>query len=376
MLSDNNTSKDKHIILKLCLGIMADSGLIRVRRVLEHFGTVENIPEAGSYHYNAYPEYISAFLKTLYSPAVIKAAISELEFICRYNITPLWIEDNEYPTLLKECPDAPVMLYLKGNPLHNSEYILAVVGTRSATIYGERICRDIISGLSESGYHFNIISGLAYGIDACAHKAALDNGIKTWAVLGHGLNKLYPASNRPIAESLLKEGGLFTEFNTGSKLFPANFVKRNRIIAGLADAVLVIESAKKGGSLLTAGMANGYNREVLAVPGRVTDKYSEGCNNLIKNNQAFLVETAEDVAWALGWKKREKTDSIQTKLNFPSSECPVQTNILMCLHEEGRVHIDRISAQICMPVQKLSTYLLEMILMGYIKGYPGQMYSL
>ena len=376
MLSDKNTPEDNSIILKLSLGIMAGSGLIKVRRVLEHFGAIENIPEAGSYPDNTYPEYISVFLKALYSNTVIKAAKAELEFINRYNITPLWIEDNKYPARLKECQDAPVLLYLKGNPLHNSEYMLAVVGTRSATAYGERICRGIISGLAESGYRFNVISGLAYGIDACAHKAALDSGINTWAVLGHGLNKLYPSGNRPIAEKLLEKGGLYTEFNTGSKLFPVNFVKRNRIIAGLADAVLVIESAKKGGSLLTAGMANGYNREVLAVPGRVTDKYSEGCNNLIKNNQAILVETAEDVAWVLGWEKQEKTDSIQTEINFPSSDCPVQKRILICLHEEGNLHIDRISANINMPVQNLSTYLLEMILMGYIKGYPGQMYSL
>ena len=376
MLSNEKSFNSNYILLKLSLGIMADSGSMKVRHIIEYFGNIEDIPKAGSGTYDIYPEYISAFLKKLHSPNVIKAAETELEFICRHNIVPLWIDDDQYPMRLRECPDAPVVLYLKGNPLHDNEYMLAVVGTRSSTMYGEQICRNIISGLAQYGYRFNVISGLAYGIDACAHKSALDNGIRTWAVLGHGLNRLYPPSNRPIAESILTDGGLFTEFNTGYGLFPANFVKRNRIIAGLADAVLVIESAKKGGSLLTAGMANGYNREVLAVPGRITDKYSEGCNNLIKNNQAILVETAEDIALALGWEKQGSAYDIQTKIKFPSPECPVQKSIFMCLHEEGNVHIDRISEKICMPVQKLSTYLLDMILMGYIKGYPGQIYSL
>ena len=240
--------------------------------------SLENIPGIG-------PQ-LSASLR---APSLLEKAARELEFIQKYQIAPLFLHDLEYPKRLKECEDAPILIYVRGNTEMDASRILSVVGTRRASSYGKERCRSIVLELSERIEDLVIVSGLAFGIDIIAHRAALEAGIPTLAVLGHGLHTLYPHAHRETAKRITSQGALMTDFPSGMGPERNNFLRRNRIIAGMADATLVVESAASGGALITAAMASSYQRDVLAVPGRTTDDRSRGCNRLIKENVAAMV---------------------------------------------------------------------------------------
>ena len=225
-------------------------------------------------------------------------AEKEIKFIEKTNVIPLFFTDENYPQRLTHCIDAPMMLYYKGNANLNHSKIISVVGTRSITEYGKVCCSSIIKGFEGSGVL--VVSGLAYGVDTCAHKEALKYNLPTIGVLAHGLDKLYPQTNLELARKMLDQGGLLTDFMSQTNPDKENFPKRKRIIAGMADAVIVIEAAKRGGALITADIANSYNRDVFAVPGRIGDTYSEGCNHFIKTNKALLVQTADDIRYIMG----------------------------------------------------------------------------
>jgi len=234
--------------------------------------------------------------------SLLGKAEKELEFLDRHHITVLYFKDPDYPARLKQCEDGPILLYAKGDQGLKCRRGLSVVGTRRATYYGKEICRKIIHGLSERINDLVIVSGLAYGIDVIAHRAALEKGIPTVAVLGHGFSTIYPSAHRDTAKRIIDQGALVTDFPSEMGPERNNFLRRNRIIAGLADATLVIESGEKGGALITADMAASYQRDVLAVPGRVGDERSKGCNGLIKDTMAALTESAEDVINHLNWE--------------------------------------------------------------------------
>jgi DNA processing protein len=299
-------------------------------------------------------------------------AEEEIKFIRKNSITPLFYLDKEYPARLKNCEDAPVMLYCKGEMDLNTKRIVSIVGTRMATDYGKTFCEKLVEDLKD--WNATIVSGLAYGIDTCAHRAAVKQEMQTVGVLAHGLDELYPAANAPLVKKMLPNGGIITEFPSGTKMAPELFPRRNRIVAGLADAVVVIESKLGGGSLITADQANGYNRDVFALPGRIGDGYSEGCNRLIKINKAALLESAKDMAYLLGWEERKGKKKIQREL-FVQLTSEEQT-LIGVLKEKGKLHVDELSVFAEYPMSKTSSLLFTLEMNGVVKSLPGKMYEL
>lgn len=304
---------------------------------------------------------------------VLDRAAQELEFISKQNIQPVFYLDKEYPERLKHCADAPLLLYYKGNTSLNKQKVVSVIGTRKATEYGKLFCEQLIHDLS-AHEDILILSGLAYGIDSCAHRAALDNHIPTIAVLGHSLDRIYPAANRGLSEKMMANGGLLSEFVSGTKPDRENFPRRNRVVAGMSDAVVVVESGKKGGALITADIANSYNRDVFAVPGRLNDTYSEGCNNLIKTNRAALIESAEDINYIMGWTKEKSKKHIQRKLFTELN--PEEELIVKVLQSKGTMAIDDLILETRMGATKIASSLLNLEFSGVIKCMPGKVYCL
>ncbi len=310
--------------------------------------------------------------KSVTTQEVFARAEQELEFIEKNEVQPLFYLDEEYPQRLKMCNDGPVMLYYKGNVNLNKRQVIAIVGTRNATSYGLDFCEKFIEDLKP----FNplVISGLAYGIDVCAHKESLKFGIPTVGVLAHGLDRVYPSLHRKVANQMLENGGLISEFISETNPDRENFPKRNRIVAGISDAVVVVQAAKKGGALITAEIANSYNREVFAVPGNLGSPFSEGCNHLIKINKAAMITCVEDLKYLLGWQAHEKKH-IQPQL-FPELN-GVEKQIADLLRDRGgREELDKICLTLKMPVSKTLQHLMSLELKGLVKSQPGKVYCL
>jgi DNA processing protein len=249
---------------------------------------------------------------------VLKRAEQEVEFIIKNKIVPFYFTDREYPFRLKECADAPIIIYTRGNCSLNDGRFIGLVGTRNATETGKDNCRKLIQDIAQQLPNAIIVSGLAYGVDICAHKTAVECGLPTIGVVGHGLDRIYPAVHRPTAVKMVENGMLLTEYLSGTNPDRQNFVQRNRIIAGLCDATVVVESAVRGGALITAEVANDYSRDVFAFPGRVGDEWSAGCNALIKNNKASLIESADDIMHIMNWEKQTVAKPSEYTNNFVS----------------------------------------------------------
>jgi len=302
---------------------------------------------------------------------VFDRAEDELKFINKNKISPLFYLDKQYPVRLKHCHDSPLLLYYKGTADLNVPKIVAMVGTRKATEYGRDICRKIIEGLAE--HNVLVVSGLAYGIDTWSHKAALDNNLETIGVLGHGLDRVYPYANRSLAEKMIENGGLLCEYMSNTKPDRENFPMRNRIIAGISDAVVVVEAGESGGALITAEIANSYNRDVFAVPGRIGDPHSEGCNKLIKINKAALIQSAKDISYLLNWnevKVKNKPMQRQLFLNLTQEE----ELIMNTLREKGDLDVDTLLNETKLLPSKAASILLNMEFEGLIRCLPGKVY--
>ena len=305
---------------------------------------------------------------------VLERAKKEVEFVLKNRIRTFFYLDDNYPTRLKGCSDAPIVLYFKGNANLNERRIISVVGTRNATNYGKEICEELIRNFSEKSYPILVVSGLAYGIDVHAHKACLKYNIPTVGVFAHGLDTIYPSLHAPIAAKMLENGGLISDFISETKIDRANFLRRNRIIAGMADATIIVESAKKGGALVTADIANSYNRDVFAFPGRSTDLYSQGCNKIIKLNEAVLVENQADIEKAMNWDIKVSTNrAYQTSLFV---ELTPEEQKLVDLLKRGDRFIDEITIETQLPMSKVSSLLLTLEFKGVITSLPGKMYRL
>ena len=300
----------------------------------------------------------------------------ELEFIEKHGIRCITPADHEYPARMLDCNDAPLVLFSLGNVNYNAARTVAVVGTRKATDYGRRMCHTFINELHQYCPDVTIVSGLAYGIDVESHKAALEAGFPTLGVLAHGLDMIYPPSHRSVAKQMLSEGGLVTEFMSRTVPLGPNFVRRNRIIAGLSDCVVVVESAAKSGSLITAEIAASYNRECFAFPGSVGDPYSVGCNELIRDNRAGLITSALDLVNSMNWNDYDrKKDPVQKEL-FPdltSEERMVYERIR--LKAQG-VHINTLITELNIPYPRLSTILFSLEMKGLAKQTPGALCKL
>ena len=308
-----------------------------------------------------------------------KRAEVELEYDLRYGIQPIPMNDNRYPQRLKECDDAPLMLFYKGNANLNQQRVINIVGTRHCTPYGEDLIRRFIADLKQLSPRVLIVSGLAYGVDINAHRQALAHGYETVGVLAHGLDDLYPSRHRDTAIQMIEHGGLLTEFLTQTNADKINFVRRNRIVAGMSDACILIESAAKGGGLITTEISQAYGREVFAFPGRVGDAYSEGCNNLIRSNGAGLITSAADFVKDMGWQDdatlmRAKQQGIERSL-FPELSAEEQA-IVNVLSRNNDLQINIISVQSGIEIGKLTSLLFQLEIKGILKTLAGGMYHL
>lgn len=305
----------------------------------------------------------------------LKRAESEMEFIEKNKIQCLTYGDEAYPSRLRECEDAPIVLFFKGNLDFNRLHFVSIVGTRRITPYGKLVTDELVRELAAGCLDIVIVSGLAYGVDIRAHRAALANGLPTVAVLAHGLDRIYPYMHRDTAVKMLDNGGLLTEFLPGTSPERYNFVSRNRIVAGLSDATIVVESAAKGGSLITAELAADYSRDCFAIPGRPSDEYSAGCNNLIRDNKAGLINSADDFLQAMGWATEvRKTKDTQLPL-FPQLN-EDEKLIVSLLSERGDLHVNTIVVASGMPVGKVTSLLFELEMKGVVRQMVGGMYHL
>jgi DNA processing protein len=310
-------------------------------------------------------------LKGLKQRTQFLEAERELKYIQEFSLECSFFLDDNYPENLKHCPDAPLLVFTKGNCDLPKRKIISIVGTREVSAAGAEFCRQLIAGLAPLDPI--IVSGLAYGVDIVAHNAALDNGLETVAVVAHGLDRVYPSRHKRYVPQILERGALVTEFWSQTEPVRENFIRRNRIVAGLADATIVIESADKGGSLITANFANDYNREVFAVPGRPTDKYSAGCNNLIKTQRAHALTSAADLLYVMNWQTGYKPKAIQRQL-FVTLE-PSEQQIYDYLQPRQRLLLDTIAYECNLPVSLVSSLLLRMELKGVIRAVAGKMFE-
>lgn len=302
-----------------------------------------------------------------------KSSEAEVSFIEKYKIDPLFITDKKYPQRLLNCYDSPVLLYYRGNADLNATKIISVVGTRNNSDYGKAVCEKIIEELS--GENVLVVSGLAFGIDTIAHKASLKNNLPTVGVLAHGLDRIYPSQNKSLAKQMVEHGGLLTEFIAHTNPDKQNFPKRNRIVAGMCDVVLVIETGKKGGSLITAELGNNYNKDVFAIPGRIGDSKSEGCNYLIKNNKAALINGASDLLEMMNWKPVSKKEVKKQRELFIELS-PDEKTVIDILNLQETVHIDELYFKSGLSSSTVAAALLMLEMQGLIASMPGKLYKI
>ena len=364
------------LIYKIALSFIPGIGSITAKSLIAYTGSAEQILKEKEKVLRKIPGVGSILARHIMQANVIARAEKEVEFIRKNNIKAFFYLDEDYPQRLLGCADAPIILYVKGNPFLNSPKAISIVGTRHATEYGRNMADQFITVLAERGYKILIVSGLAYGIDIQAHKLALRLGIPTVAVLGHGLETIYPSIHTPIAREMVeKSGGLVTDFPCYSKIDRTNFLRRNRIIAGMSDATIVIESAKKGGALVTADIANSYNRDVFAFPGRVGDIYSQGCHFLIKSNRTALIETVSDLEYVMNWSAAKSLpDAVQPCLFYDFNQD--EKLIVDLLRDEGQTAIDLICIKTRLPMNKVSPTLLNLEFAGIVKGLPGKVFRM
>lgn len=347
-------------------------GDIVAKKLIHHCGSAEKVFETKKDKLKSIDGIGDILLKKLAQKHLFDTAQKELDFIEKENITFHSFFDENYPERLKHCVDGPTVLFSSGNINLKDKRIISIVGTRNITSYGTAFCQKLIEDLAP--LNPVIVSGFAYGVDITVHQLAIEHNLQTIGVLAHGLNQVYPLVHKKHVAKMEHNGGFFTEFWSTSKPERENFVKRNRIVAGMSEATLVIESADKGGSLITATMANDYNRDVFAVPGRVTDKYSLGCNNLIKTQRAHLLSSAADLVYILNWEVKQKLSKPIQKQLFVSLE-PTEQKIFDYLLQKGKEVMDLIALECDLPIYQLSSILLTMELKGVIRPLPGKMFE-
>ncbi|WP_320815974.1 DNA-processing protein DprA [Flavobacterium sp.] len=347
-------------------------GDVIAKKLIHHCGSAETVFQSKNTSLAKIEGIGKYLLKNLQDKTVFQKAEKELRFIEKENINILHFQDSDYPERLQNCFDAPTLLFQSGKIDLSNRKIISIVGTRQITSYGSSFTQKLIEDIAP--LNPIIVSGFAYGVDIVAHQAAIDCGLQTIGVLAHGLNQIYPKNHKKYMAKMEENGGFLTEFWSTSQPDRENFVKRNRIVAGMTEATIVIESAEKGGSLITAQIANDYNRDVFAVPGRTTDKYSQGCNNLIKTQRAHLLHSAADLVYILNWELKKKEEKAIQKQLFVSLE-PEEQKVYDYLLKTGKEDLDSIAIACELPTYKLSSLLLNMELKGVIKPLPGKLFE-
>ncbi len=352
---------------------LAGVGSVIAKKLIAYTGSVEAIFKEKKQALLKIPGIGDVLADEIANQKVFPIVEKELAFIEKYNIETHFYLDSNYPQRLKSCDDCPVLLYSKGKTDFNAPKMLAIVGTRNATNYGKEVIEKIVSDLSQR-YSVTIVSGLAYGVDIAAHRASLKSNLPTIAALAHGLHTIYPPSHTNYAKNIVEQGALLTEFTSSESPERAFFVRRNRIVAGMCDATLVVESSDKGGALITAELALSYNRELLAIPGRTNDLASKGCNKLIKTNKASMVECADDIEFLMHWEPKTNKTPVQKQLFLNISE--EEQKIVDVLKAENELAIDIICSRALLPVSKVSPLLLNLEFSDIVKSLPGKVYRL
>ncbi len=350
---------------------------VAAKQLVERVGSAADVFRRRAELPRLIPDITKPMLAALDAPDIFPRALEELAFADKNHIACLTLNDAAYPARMRECEDAPLALFYKGEAGLNPRHAVAVVGTRRASEYGKQFCADFLRDLSTLVPDVLVVSGLAYGIDIHAHRAAMANGLPTVAVLAHGLDRIYPPAHRHTAVEMLSRGGLITEFHSGTSPMRHHFVSRNRIIAGMADATVVVESAAKGGSLITAELAVGYHRDCFAVPGRVTDGASQGCNRLLRDNKAALVQNAEDFAKAMGWVSPDAAACPKAAPRLPFVELSEEEErVARILSRYDSLQINALVVESDIPVNRLSALLFELEMKGMVKAMAGGAYRL
>lgn len=347
-------------------------GDINAKRLLERCGSAEQLFKERKGALQKIDGIGTAILSGFWDAIHLEAAERELEFIEKHNIACVFFKNENYPKHLKHCIDAPILFFKRGNIDLTGKKIISIVGTRQITSYGTAFIAEFMEAIAPLDPV--VVSGFAYGVDITAQRAAMDHNLQTIGCLAHGLNQMYPKVHRKYVHQVEKNGGFITEFWSSSNPDRENFLKRNRIIAGISQATVVIESAERGGSLVTADMAHGYNRDVFAVPGRSTDKYSTGCNNLIKQQKAHVLTSAADLIYLLGWKLPDnEKDNKQKELFTELSE--TEKSIYHYLQLNGKQQLDTVALECDLPIFKASSSLLNMEMKGVIRPLPGKLFE-
>lgn len=358
------------LIYRIALNLIPKIGNKTAMELLQHFGSAQAVFEQGnSADLRQVPKVGKVMAQQILDKSTLQKAETEWAFTQKYNIKVLAQEALDYPKRLRNCPDAPFLLYYKGNTNLNAAKVVAIVGTRKPTHQGKLFCERLVQDLAV--YNPLIVSGLAYGIDVTAHKKCLDLQIPNIGVVAHGLDRIYPKMHKTTAQRMTNCGGILTEFRTGTEPFPQHFPMRNRIIAGMADAVVVVETANRGGSMITAYIANEYNKDVFAVPGRLDDPLSKGCNHLIKTHRASLLESAEDLAYILRWEKKAQGQQKQLFANLSKDE-----RMIVDLMLGKEVHLETIIHETKISTSRMAALLLELELRGVIRALPGKNFRL
>jgi len=363
------------LLYQLALTEVANIGCVQAKILVQHFGNAENIFKAKQSTLEKIEGIGTIRANCIKTFTGFSNADDEIRFIEKFRIKPLFITNQDYPQRLLNCYDSPTLLFYKGTADLNSSKIVAIVGTRNHTEYSKKIIDQFFDELS--GQHILIISGMAYGVDALAHKAAVKNQLSTVGVLAHGLDQMYPPEHTALAKDMLKNsGGLLTEFRSKTKPGKHHFPTRNRIVAGMSDATIVIESGVKGGSMVTADLANGYNRDVFAFPGKVTDNKSAGCNYLIKTNKAMLLTDGQQLLEIMGWEKQSQKSKVKSQKEIFVELSSDERIIVDILNEKEIVHIDEINLRSGLSNSAIAAAILNLELKNVVNGLPGKMYKL
>ncbi|HQW82902.1 MAG TPA: DNA-processing protein DprA, partial [Ferruginibacter sp.] len=351
------------LLYQIALTLVPNIGNVHAKALIEIYGNAQSVFKAKRKELEAIDGIGAVRAKSIKNFNDFSSSEGEIKFIEKFKITPLFITDDIYPKRLLNCYDSPALLYYRGNADLNTSRIVSIVGTRNNSDYGKTVCEKFVEELRSE--NILIVSGLAFGIDTIAHKAALKNNLQTVAVLAHGLDRIYPQQNKNLAKQIINQGGLLTDFISNTNPDKQNFPKRNRIVAGLCDAVIVMESSKKGGSLITAELGNSYNKDVFAIPGRILDSKSEGCNYLIQNNKAALINAASDFLDMMNWKHNPKISAKKQRELFIELS-PDEKIVVNILQQQAQTHIDELYFKSGLSSSAVATALLMLEMQNII----------
>lgn len=364
---------EKNLLQNIALTLIPDVGPKLAKVLISYCGSAEAIFSASKRELSKIPQVgLKTIEKIKNHKEAFNKAESEITFLEKIGGKATTFHSEKYPRRLKHFESSPLVLYSRGELDLNHPRTVAIIGTRNPTELGKINCEKLISGLQK--YDVQIISGLAFGIDTCAHSESVKLGMETVGVMGHGLDRMYPSANKKLASKMIEKGGVLTEFTTGTNPDRENFPMRNRIIASMSDVIIVVESKQRGGSIITAEFANAYNKDVFAIPGRVSDEISKGCNRLIKQHKAHLLESAEDVGYIMRWDEMDNEKVIQKSLFIDLT--PVEQNVIDLLKKSQQITVDDLNFQLKLPPSELASMLLNLEFKGAIRSLPGKKYIL